>query len=132
MKQIALNDGILVPQLELGTFDLKEDHIYEALKIGYRLLDTAWQYGNETEVGRAVRKSGINREELFITTKLWTDDVRAENARSALENSLRALQMEYVNLYLIHWPAERFEKAWLEMVQLKKEGKICSIGVSNF
>lgn len=132
MVQITLDDGNLIPQLGLGTFDLKEEHIYRALEMGYRLLDTAWQYGNEAEVGRAVRKSGIKREGLTITTKLWTDDVRTGRVRRALEDSLRNLQMDYVDLYLIHWPAEGFERAWLEMVQLKKEGKIRSIGVSNF
>lgn len=132
MKQVTLHDGNTVPQIGLGTFDLKEGDVREALKAGYRLLDTAWQYGNEEEVGRAVKRSGIPRKELFVTTKLWTEDVRTERVREALENSLRNLQMDYVDLYLIHWPAEKFEKAWLEMVQLKKEGKIRSVGVSNF
>ncbi len=132
MEQMTLAGNIAIPQIGLGTYDLKEAEIGSGLEAGYRLLDTAWQYGNEKEVGKAVKASGIKREELFITTKLWTEDIRLGKVREELEESLRNLQMEYVDLYLIHWPAEKFEAAWAEMVKLKEEGKIRAIGVSNF
>ncbi len=121
-----------IPQIGLGTFDLKEESIRSGIEIGYRLIDTAWQYGNEKEVGNAVRTCSIPREDIFVTTKLWTEHVRTNSTRNALEESLRNLQLEYIDLYLIHWPAEGYEKAWETMIQLKEEGKIKNIGVSNF
>lgn len=132
MNRIIAGQGFSIPQIGLGTFGLKEPHILEALRLGYRLIDTAWQYGNEADVGRAVRASGVERGELSVTTKLWTEDIRRRRAREALEESLRNLMTEYVDLYLIHWPAEGFEQAWLEMGKLKAEGKIRALGVSNF
>lgn len=120
-----------IPQIGLGTFDLKEEPIFDALNIGYRLLDTAWQYGNEEEVGSAIKKFG-KRENLIITTKLWTEDIRKGKIREEFEDSLKKLKLDYVDIYLIHWPAEGFEHAWEEMALLKEEGKVKSIGVSNF
>ena len=96
------------------------------------MIDTAAQYGNEEEIGSAVMESGIGRNDIFITTKLWTEDVREERTASALEDSLRRLKTDYVDLFLIHWPAEGFEKAWLEMETIYKSGKARAIGVSNF
>lgn len=124
--------GLKIPQIGLGTYDLKADAICNAIRAGYTLLDTAWQYRNEGEVGCAVRKSGIRREEVAISTKVWTEDIRLGRVREELEESLKALQTDYVDLYLIHWPANGYEKAWEVMNALMEEGKIKSIGVSNF
>jgi len=132
MKNIILNNELSVPQIGLGTYDLKADSIKAAMDIGYRLIDTAWQYGNETEVGKAVKESGVGRENVFITTKLWTDDIRSGKIREAFEKSLKNLQTDYLDLYLIHWPAKGFEKAWEVMTELYSERKIRAIGVSNF
>lgn len=132
MENVKLNEGYFIPKLGLGSFDLKEKSISEAIDLGYRLIDTAWQYGNESEVGKAVKQSGIKREEIFITTKLWTDNIRENRVEEGLEESLKNLQTDYVDLYLIHWPAKGFEKAWLEMAKLKEQGKVRNIGVSNF
>lgn len=132
MEYTQTADGTKIPKIGLGTFDLKTASIRNGLETGYRLLDTAWQYGNEAEVGTAVRESGIGREGIFITTKLWTDHIRAGKVREALEESLRNLKMDYVDLYLIHWPAGGYEKAWEEMISLMEEGKTRNIGVSNF
>lgn len=125
-------EALHIPEVGLGTFDLNEKEIVSGLRAGYRLLDTAWQYGNEDQVGRAVKSSGIKREELVITTKLWTEDIRKNRVREEFEESLARLKADYVDLYLIHWPAEGFEKAWEIMVKLKEEGKVRALGVSNF
>lgn len=121
-----------MPQIGLGTYSLKAKSIQAGLEQGYRLLDTAWQYGNECEVGDAVKNAHIPREELFITTKVWTQHVREKKVRLALEKSLKNLKLDYIDLYLIHWPADGYEQAWEEMLILKEEGKIKNIGVSNF
>ena len=112
MEYIQMANGVKMPKIGLGTFDLKADSIRNGLEAGYRLLDTAWQYGNESEVGKAVKESGIDREKIFITTKLWTEQIRMNKVREALEESLHNLKMDYVDLYLIHWPADGYEKAW--------------------
>lgn len=132
MEYTQIAEGIAIPKIGLGTYDLKSDSIRNGIDAGYRLFDTAWQYGNECEVGKAVLESGIDREDIFVTTKLWTKQIRMSIVREALEESLRNLKMDYVDLYLIHWPADGFEKAWEEMNILMKEGKIKAIGVSNF
>ncbi|MDD7593314.1 MAG: aldo/keto reductase [Peptoniphilaceae bacterium] len=137
VQAIKLNDGRTIPQIGLGVFRAEEgDETYNAVKWalenGYRHIDTAMYYFNEESVGRAIRDSGIAREDIFVTTKLWNDDVRAGKTREALEGSLQRLGLDYVDLYLIHWPAEGREKAWAEMEKLQQEGKIRSIGVSNF
>lgn len=132
MEYLQIADGLRAPRIGLGTFDLKEDSIRTGLEAGYRLFDTAWQYKNEDQVGKAVKESGIAREEVLITTKLWTRHIRMGKAREALEESLRSLNLDYVDLYLIHWPAKGYEKAWEVMNTLKEEGKVKAIGVSNF
>lgn len=132
MNNIRLSNNMILPQVGLGTFDLKADSIGKALDLGYRLFDTAWQYGNEAEVGKAIRESGINREDIYITTKLWTKDVRSGRVQEELEESLEKLGTDYVDLYLIHWPAMGFEKAWKKMIRLQEDGKIKALGVSNF
>lgn len=124
-----------MPVVALGVFksgaDTKEA-VAAALKHGYTHIDTAAVYDNEEAVGEAIAESGIPREDLFITTKVWNDDIRAGKTREALETSLKKLGTDYVDLYLIHWPVDGYEESFKEMAELQKEGKIRSIGVSNF
>lgn len=130
-----LNDGNQIPVIALGVWRSHEDTkdaVLAALKAGYRHIDTAACYKNEEAVGEAIKESGIDRSELFITTKLWNQDIRDRNTRNALETSLKKLGLDYVDLYLIHWPAEGHIEAYKEMEKLQKEGKVRSIGVSNY
>ncbi len=125
-----------MPVLGLGVYKSGEDTkqaVLAALEAGYRHIDTAAFYFNEKAVGEAIRESGIPREELFITTKLWNDDQRAGCQREAFEKSMEELGLDYLDLYLIHWPvAGRFVESWKIMEELQKEGRVRSIGVSNF
>ena len=137
VPEIALNDGTSIPQLGLGTYRLDDETAHrvvaEALEIGYRHIDTATIYKNEKGVGRAIRESGIPRDDLYITTKLWNGD--QPKARDAIISSLDRLGLEHVDLYLIHWPApERgtYIDAWRSLEQFKADGWATSIGVSNF
>lgn len=137
MKYVTLNNGVKMPILGFGVFqidDMKEceEAVYNALKAGYRLIDTAAAYGNEEAVGRAIKRSGIPREEIFVTTKLWVSDANYEKAKLAFETSLKKLDLEYIDLYLIHQPFNDVYGAWRAMTKLYKEGKIKAIGVSNF
>ena len=137
MKYVTLNNGVKMPILGFGVFqidDMKEceEAVYNALKAGYRLIDTAASYRNEEAVGRAIKRSGIPREEIFVTTKLWVSDVNYEKAKLAFETSLKKLDLEYIDLYLIHQPFNDVYGAWRAMTELYKEGKIKAIGVSNF
>ena len=137
MKYVTLNNGVKMPILGFGVFqidDMKEceEAVYNALKAGYRLIDTAAAYGNEEAVGRAIKRSGIPREEIFVTTKLWVSDANYEKAKLAFETSLKKLNLEYIDLYLIHQPFNDVYGAWRAMTELYKEGKIKAIGVSNF
>lgn len=136
---ITLNDGHTIPQLGFGVFKVDpaetERIVGEALEVGYRHIDTASFYGNEEGVGRAIAASGIPREELFVTTKLWNADQGAATTRPALEGSLHKLGFDYVDLYLIHWPRpdlDRYVETFRTMGQLRDEGLTRSIGVSNF
>lgn len=132
---IRLNDELEMPIIALGVWRSHEDTkqaVLSALNNGYRHIDTAAVYGNEEAVGEAIKESGIPRKELFITTKLWNEDIRNRNTREALKTSLEKLGLNYVDLYLIHWPAEGYVEAYLEMEKLQKEGLVRSIGVSNF
>jgi len=137
VPNITLNDGNTIPQLGFGVFQMDpektEEYVAEALRVGYRHIDTAAIYGNEEGVGKAIANSGIPREELFITTKLWND--RHTDAAAALDESLQKLGFDYVDLYLIHWPTPAkgtYVEAWKQLIELRKEGKAKSIGVSNF
>ncbi|EPR75283.1 oxidoreductase of aldo/keto reductase family, subgroup 1 [Leifsonia rubra CMS 76R] len=139
VPQIKLNDGNSIPQLGFGVFKVDPDEteriVTDALEVGYRHLDTAMIYGNETGVGNAIKASGIPRDELFITTKLWNSDQGTDSVRDAMDLSLEKLGLESVDLYLIHWPRpdlDRYLDTWLTMEQLKADGKARSIGVSNF
>ena len=136
IKNITLNNGIKMPILGFGTLTLKgpvgERCIADAISYGYRLLDTATIYGNEATVGAGIKLSGIKREELFVTSKLWVDDAGYEKTKKAFETSLEKLGLDYLDLYLIHRPRGDVKGSWKAMEELYKEGKIRAIGVSNF
>src|SRR5918996_3001979 len=133
-----LNNGVKIPRLGLGVYQAPPGEstlraVKYALKIGYRHIDTAWLYGNEIDVGRAIRESGIEREEIFITTKVWNSDQGYQSTLAACDRSLKLLGLPYIDLYLIHWPVEgRGKDTWKAMIQLLNEGKVRAIGVSNF
>lgn len=136
---LSLNDGRSIPQLGFGVFQVPEDEteaaVSAALEAGYRSLDTAAIYGNEAGVGRAIAASGIPRDELFVTTKLWNDAHRHDDALAALDRSLEQLGLDAVDLYLIHWPvpsADRYLEAWRALEELRTSRRTHSIGVSNF
>ena len=137
MKTIILNNGIKMPILGFGVFqitDLEEcgNSVIEAIKSGYRLIDTAASYKNEVAVGNAIKKCGVPREELFITTKVWVEDVTYEKTKKAFYKSLEKLQLDYLDMYLIHQPYNDVFGAWRAMEELYEEGKIRAIGVCNF
>src|SRR4051812_786379 len=136
---ITLNDGHEIPQLGFGVFKVDPDEteriVSDALEVGYRHIDTAAVYGNEAGVGAAIEKSGIPRDELFITTKLWNSDQGTLSAIDAMDLSLEKLGLDYVDLYLIHWPRadlDKYVETWHVMEQFRTEDKTRSIGVSNF
>lgn len=129
-----MNNGLKMPKIGLGVYDIKskdEDAIVWALRNGYRHLDTAAAYRNEEMVANAIRKSGLNRIDVFITSKVWSSDL-GKKTRRAFETSLHKLKTDYIDLYLIHWPAKHYLDSWMTMESLLKEGKIRAIGVSNF
>ena len=148
MKSYTLNNGVSIPVLGFGTWKAENGEVayqavLEALKAGYRHIDTAAIYKNEESVGRAIRDSGISRQEIFVTTKLWNTNHSYDEARQAFEESMEKLGLDYLDLYLIHWPnpkplrennewKTRNAEVWRAMEDLYKEGKICAIGVSNF
>jgi diketogulonate reductase-like aldo/keto reductase len=137
MQIVTLNNGVKMPIIGFGVYQVPdaeecENAVYEALMAGYRLIDTASGYLNEEAVGRAIKLSGIPREELFITTKLWVQDADYERAKLAFSKSLKKLQLDYLDLYLIHQPFGDYYGAWRAMEDLYREGKIKAIGVSNF
>lgn len=136
METVKLNNGIEMPVLGFGVYQVEpsetEKVVAEALQIGYRSIDTAAAYENEEAVGRAIKNSGIVRNELFITTKLWVQDTGYENTKKAFFKSLEKLQLDYLDLYLIHQPFGDYYGSWRAMEELKDEGKIRAIGVSNF
>ena len=133
--KISLNDGRKIPQLGLGVWRISNGRKCEAVlrtafETGYRHIDTASLYGNEESVGAAIRTSGIPREEIFVTTKLWNSD--HSNPERALETSLKKLKLDYVDLYLIHYPVRERLRSWRALEKLRQQGKARSIGVSNF
>jgi diketogulonate reductase-like aldo/keto reductase len=137
MQKVMLNNGVEMPILGFGVYQIEdakqcEQAVYDALIAGYRLIDTAAAYMNEEAVGKAIKRSGIPREEIFITTKLWIQDAGYENAKKAFAKSLKRLQVDYVDLYLIHQPFGDVYGSWRAMEELYREGKIRAIGVSNF
>ncbi|MUG47675.1 aldo/keto reductase [Paenibacillus woosongensis] len=137
MQTVTLNNGVKMPIIGFGVYQVPdaeecENAVYEALMAGYRLIDTAAGYLNEEAVGRAIKRSGVPRDELFITTKLWVQDASYESAKLAFAKSLKKLQLDYLDLYLIHQPFGDYYGAWRAMEELYREGKIKAIGVSNF
>lgn len=137
MEKVTLNNGVEMPILGFGVFQITnldecEQSVLTAIETGYRLIDTAASYQNETAVGKAIKKSGIAREELFITTKLWVEDTGYEKTIKAFEKSLNKLQLDYLDLYLIHQPYGDIHGSWRAMEELYKAGKVRAIGISNF
>jgi diketogulonate reductase-like aldo/keto reductase len=137
MQKVILNNGVEMPILGFGVFQMNdpqecEQAVYDAIMAGYRLIDTAASYLNEEEVGRAIKRSDVPREELFITTKLWVQDTGYESTKKAFAKSLERLQLDYLDLYLIHQPFGDVHGSWRAMEELYREGKIKAIGVSNF
>jgi 2,5-diketo-D-gluconate reductase A len=137
MQKVILNNGVEMPILGFGVYQITdanecERSVYDAIMAGYRLIDTAAAYQNEEAVGRAIKRSGVPREELFITTKLWIQDAGYESTKKAFATSLEKLQLDYLDLYLIHQPFGDVYGSWRAMEELYREGKIRAIGVSNF
>ncbi len=137
MQKVTLNNGVQMPILGFGVFQVPglrecERSVLDAIQTGYRLIDTAASYGNEEAVGQAIKKSGVKREELFVTTKVWVEDAGYENTKKAFEKSLRQLGLDYLDLYLIHQPYGDVYGCWRAMEELYGEGRIRAIGVSNF
>ena len=137
MQKVRLNNGVEIPILGFGVFqvtDLEECErsVFDALQTGYRLIDTAASYMNEEAVGKAIKSSGIPREDLFITTKLWIQSHGYEGTKKAFENSLKRLDLDYLDLYLMHQPYGDVYGEWRAMQDLYKEGRIRAIGISNF
>lgn len=145
MKKLSLNDGTKIPIVGFGTYKCTEqegiESVRSAISNGYSLIDTAAIYGNEEAVGKGMKASGVSREAIYITTKLWRENLGYESTKKEFEKSLKRLDVDYIDLYLIHWPAnaknyDNWQKAnadsWRAMEELQAEGKIKSIGVSNF
>jgi diketogulonate reductase-like aldo/keto reductase len=137
MQKIVLNNGVEMPILGFGVFQIEdlaecERSVRDAIDVGYRLIDTAASYGNEEAVGNAIRGSGVARNELFVTTKLWIADTGYEKTKRAFDRSLKRLQLDYLDLYLIHQPYGDVFGSWRAMQELYREGRIKAIGVSNF
>lgn len=137
MQKVILNNGVEMPILGFGVYQIEdakecEQAVYDAITAGYRLIDTAAAYQNEEAVGQAIKRSGVPREELFITTKLWVQDAGYENTKKAFAKSLERLKLDYLDLYLIHQPFGDVYGSWRAMEDLYHEGKIKTIGVSNF
>jgi 2,5-diketo-D-gluconate reductase A len=137
MYHIKLNNGVEMPILGFGVFQIPdavecEQAVINAIEIGYRLIDTAATYQNEVAVGKAIKKCGIAREELFIATKLWVQDAGYEQTKAAFQKSLDKLQLDYLDLYLIHQPYGDVFGSWRAMQELYQQGKVRAIGVANF
>lgn len=136
MKEVCLNNGVHMPAIGFGVYQIPnsetEEAVTNALEVGYRLIDTAASYFNEREVGQAVRQSGLKREEIFITSKLWVQDYEYEDALRAFDRSLNNLGVDYIDLYLLHKPYGNYYAAWRALEKLHKEGLIRAIGVTSF
>jgi 2,5-diketo-D-gluconate reductase A len=137
MRNVVLNNGVEMPILGFGVFQIAdpaecERSVREAIDVGYRLIDTAASYGNEESVGNAIKSSGVERQELFVTTKLWIADTGYEKTKAAFDRSMKRLQLDYLDLFLIHQPYGDVYGSWRAMEELLREGRIRAIGVSNF
>ncbi len=137
MDKVKLNNGVEMPILGFGVFQIPDPNecersVIEAIQTGYRLIDTAAAYKNEEAVGKGIRQSGVAREKLFITTKMWVEDAGYERTQKAIDTSLRNLQLDYLDLYLIHQPYSDVHGSWRAMEDAYRQGKLRAIGVSNF
>ena len=137
-SRVKFNNGAEIPYLGLGVFKAKDgEETYNAVKwaieAGYRHIDTAAIYGNEVSVGKAIKDSGIPRSDIFVTTKLWNEDQRSDNQLNAIDESLKRLGLDYVDLYLIHWPVKgKYVESWKKMEKIYRSGKARAVGISNF
>lgn len=137
MEYVTLNNGVKMPKAGFGVYQVKDKEeciqaVLDAIEVGYRLIDTAQSYGNEEAVGEAIKRTNIPREELFITTKVWVSNYGYEKAKASVEESLKKMQLDYLDLVLLHQPFNDYYGAYHALVDLYKEGKIKAIGVSNF
>ena len=136
LESIPLSNGVKMPRLGYGVYQVDpatcEASVREALEVGYRAIDTAQAYHNEEGVGRAIKGSGLSREDIFLTTKVWVSNAGQEKARASIEESLRKLQTDYIDLLLIHQPFNDYYGTWRAMEEAYKAGKVRAIGVSNF
>lgn len=136
MREVRLNNGVMMPAIGFGVYQVPKSEtqraVSDALEVGYRSIDTAASYFNEEEVGRAIRSSGIKREEIFVTSKLWVQDYEYEDALKAFDRSLKLLGFDYIDLYLLHKPYGNYYAAWRALEKLHKEGLIRAIGVTSF
>lgn len=136
MREVRLNNGIMMPAIGFGVYQIPKSEtqraVSDALEVGYRSIDTAASYFNEEEVGLAIRSSGIKREEIFVTSKLWVQDYEYEDALRAFDRSLKLLGLDYIDLYLLHKPYGNYYAAWRALEKLYKEGLIRAIGVTSF
>lgn len=136
MKYVTLANGVKMPQLGYGVYQVSKDEcercVLDALKVGYRHIDTAQSYFNEEEVGNAIANSGIPREEIFITTKVWIENYGYERAKASVLESMRKLKTNYIDLMLLHQPFADYYGAWRALEDLYAEGKLRAIGISNF
>ncbi|MFP3606428.1 aldo/keto reductase [Paraburkholderia sp. SIMBA_053] len=137
MQHVTLNNGITMPILGYGVFQISDEAecercVVEAVQAGYRLIDTAASYKNEEPVGRGLKRCGVPRDQLFVTSKLWVEDASYERARLAIDNSLKRLRLDYLDLFLIHQPFSDVHGAWRAMEEAHRAGKLRAIGLSNF
>ena len=137
MEYITLNNGVKMPKVGFGVYQVTDQNecrqaVLDAIDVGYRLIDTAQAYGNEEAVGEAIKMSGVDRKDLFITTKVWISNYGYEKAKMSVEESLKKMQLDYLDLVLLHQPFNDYHGAYQALVDLYKEGKIKAIGVSNF
>ena len=136
MKTIRLNNGVMMPAVGFGVYQIApeatERAVGDALEVGYRMIDTAASYFNEEQVGNAIRSSGLKREELFVTTKLWVQDYEYDDALRAFDRSMKALGLDYLDLFLLHKPYGNYYAAWRAVEKLYEEGRIRAIGVTSF
>ena len=136
MREVRLNNGVMMPAIGFGVFQIPasetEKAVSDALEVGYRMIDTAASYFNEEQVGNAIRHSGLKREDLFVTTKLWVQDYEYDDALRAFDKSMKLLGLDYLDLYLLHKPYGNYYAAWRACERLYKEGRIRAIGITSF
>lgn len=136
MREVRLNNGVMMPPVGFGVYQIDKSEtkaaVFEALEVGYRMIDTAASYFNEREVGEAIRESGLPRESVFVTSKLWVQDYEYDDALRAFDRSLSELGLDYIDLYLLHKPYGNYYAAWRALERLHKEGRIRAIGVTSF